>query len=177
MLYQYSNDPAAHFHEIWEYQETVKAVLNFAAENPGTVVISTSDHETGGLTVGRQTTESYPEYEWYKKFVYFSPPFSQTTNYAPFRNPQVLEQVRNSSEVLGFMWDKAVREKTDTKEYLLYTIIEKGLGITDTTKEELEKLWAWKNSGTGVEFFIVILSDLVSKRAQIGVKSNRRYKH
>ncbi|KAI7894269.1 alkaline-phosphatase-like protein [Mucor mucedo] len=143
----HNNDPAAHFHEIWEYQETVKAVLKFAAENPGTVVISTSDHETGGLTVGRQTTDTYPEYEW---------------------NPQVLDQVRNSSEVLGFMWAKAVREKTDTKEYLLYTIIEQGLGIKDTTEEELAHLWAWKSSGTGVEFFIVILSDLVSKRAQIG---------
>lgn len=82
-----------------------------------------------------------------------------------------MNQVRNSSEVLSVMWAKAVREKTDTKEYLLYTIIEKGLGITDTTKEELERLLSWKHSGTGVEFFTVILSDLVSKRAQIGVSS------
>lgn len=73
------------------------------------------------------------------------------------------------------MWAKAIRDKTDTKEYLLNTIIEKGLGIKDTTKEELARLWFWKNSGTTIEFFAVILSDLVSKRAQIGVKMKIRH--
>lgn len=38
--------------------------MKFVDENPGTILISTSDHETGGMTVGRQITESYPEYEW-----------------------------------------------------------------------------------------------------------------
>lgn len=60
-----SNDPAAHVHDIWEYHQTAEAVLEFAKSHPNTVVISTSDHETGGLTVGRQVGEDYPEYKWY----------------------------------------------------------------------------------------------------------------
>lgn len=60
----YRNDPAAHFYEIYEYHQTAETVLQFAKEHKGTVVISTSDHETGGLTVGRQVTEEYPEYKW-----------------------------------------------------------------------------------------------------------------
>jgi alkaline phosphatase len=43
----------------------MEKVLAFVKANPGTVVISTSDHETGGLSVGRQVAEGYPEYEWY----------------------------------------------------------------------------------------------------------------
>jgi alkaline phosphatase len=27
-------------------------------------MISTSDHETGGFTAGRQVGEDYPEYKW-----------------------------------------------------------------------------------------------------------------
>jgi alkaline phosphatase len=58
------NDPAAHLHEINAYQDTIKVVKDFVDANPGTVVISTSDHETGGFTLGRQTTPEYPEYKW-----------------------------------------------------------------------------------------------------------------
>lgn len=59
-----SNDPAAHLHEILSYQDTIQVVKDFVDANPGTVVVSTSDHETGGFTLGRQTSPEYPEYKW-----------------------------------------------------------------------------------------------------------------
>ena len=62
--FDYSNDPATHFYDIWEYQQTINAVLKFIEDHPDTVLISTSDHETGGLTIGRQVTDEYPEYKW-----------------------------------------------------------------------------------------------------------------
>ena len=58
------NDPAAHFHDIYEYHETASAVIDYVNAHPDTVVISTSDHETGGFTLGRQLDENYPEYKW-----------------------------------------------------------------------------------------------------------------
>lgn len=61
----HTNDPAAHVHDILEYHHTVQLVKNFVDENPNTVVISTSDHETGGFTAGRQIGDDYPEYKWY----------------------------------------------------------------------------------------------------------------
>lgn len=61
----HTNDPAAHVHDILEYHQTVQLVKQFVDENPNTVVISTSDHETGGFTAGRQIGEDYPEYKWY----------------------------------------------------------------------------------------------------------------
>jgi alkaline phosphatase len=124
--------------------------MKFVEQNPGTILISTSDHETGGLTVGRQVTEDYPEYEW---------------------KPEAIERVKVSSEVLSWIWSEAVKSKKDTRKYLVESIIKHGLGIDDPTEEELERLWAWKDTGRGPEYFALILSDLVSKRAQIGVRT------
>lgn len=60
----HNNDPAAHVHDIFEYQQTAALVKQFVKENPNTVLISTSDHETGGFTAGRQVGEDYPDYIW-----------------------------------------------------------------------------------------------------------------
>jgi alkaline phosphatase len=47
------NDPATHLREILAYDEAVGAMLEQADQLGQTVVLSTSDHETGGLAVGR----------------------------------------------------------------------------------------------------------------------------
>eukprot|EP00033_Pygsuia_biforma_P002064 GCRY01002293.1.p1 GENE.GCRY01002293.1~~GCRY01002293.1.p1 ORF type:complete len:545 (-),score=89.19 GCRY01002293.1:410-2044(-) len=62
----HDNDPAAHLHEITEYQKTVASVLGWAKDRANTLVISVSDHETGGLTLGRQVgNETSTPYAWY----------------------------------------------------------------------------------------------------------------
>ncbi|KAI9486121.1 MAG: alkaline-phosphatase-like protein [Benjaminiella poitrasii] len=143
----HNNDAPTHFLEIFEYQKTIEKVMQFVDENPGTILISTSDHETGGLTVGRQVTTTYPEYEW---------------------EPKVIEKAKNSTEVLSWEWAKAIAEGRDTKEFLVETIVKKSLGVYDISEEELNRLWSWKSSGQEIEFFATALSDLISKRAQIG---------
>ena len=60
----HGNDPAAHAHDILAYQEAVLQVKKFVDENPASVMISLSDHETGGLSVGHQLGDTYPTYEW-----------------------------------------------------------------------------------------------------------------
>ena len=59
-----SNDPAAHFHDIYEYHQTAQSVIDYVNAHPDTVDVSTSDHETGGFTVGCQIGDAYPEYKW-----------------------------------------------------------------------------------------------------------------
>ncbi len=54
----HANDAAAHLHDILAFDEGVKVALDFARQNGNTLVVSVSDHETGGLTVGRS-------YRWY----------------------------------------------------------------------------------------------------------------
>lgn len=74
----HSNDPATHIHEILAYNEAIAQVLEFVngiqsvfhaksfadIEHPDTLLISTSDHETGGLSVAVQMGETYPIYAW-----------------------------------------------------------------------------------------------------------------
>ncbi|CAO3647175.1 unnamed protein product [Cunninghamella echinulata] len=143
----HSNDPAAHVHDIFEYHQTAEVVKEFVRKHPNTVVISTSDHETGGLTLGRQVGEDYPEYKW---------------------NPEVISRVTNSSEVLATEWAKAVETNTATEGYLIKEIIKNGLGVDDPTKDEIERVKSWKDSGKSIEVLMTYFSDIVSRRALIG---------
>lgn len=63
-LCAHQNDPACHAREIEAYQQTIDKVSAWVEEkNKGgedTILISTSDHETGGLTLGRQLGPDYP---------------------------------------------------------------------------------------------------------------------
>ena len=49
----HANDPAAHLGDILAYDRAVAAVLDWARRDGNTLVVSTADHETGGLTLGR----------------------------------------------------------------------------------------------------------------------------
>ena len=51
------NDPAAQVHEVLAYDRAFTSVLDFIKnEKTQTVMVSTSDHETGGLAVARRTS-------------------------------------------------------------------------------------------------------------------------
>ena len=58
------NDPATHVHEILAYHDTIALVKKYVDEHPGTVMISVSDHETGGLSLARQVSPDGPEFLW-----------------------------------------------------------------------------------------------------------------
>lgn len=50
------NDPAAQVHEVLAYDKAFRSVLDFIKnEKTETVMVSTSDHETGGLATARRT--------------------------------------------------------------------------------------------------------------------------
>lgn len=51
----HANDPAAQVHEVLAYDRTVKAVLDFLEDDETEgLMVSTSDHETGGLVAARR---------------------------------------------------------------------------------------------------------------------------
>jgi alkaline phosphatase len=55
------NDPAAQVHEVLAYDRAFSSVLDFIKnEKTETVMVSTSDHETGGLATARRTCPSPP---------------------------------------------------------------------------------------------------------------------
>lgn len=49
----HANDPAAHWKDILAYDEAFAVALEFARAAGDTLVVSTADHETGGMTLGR----------------------------------------------------------------------------------------------------------------------------
>lgn len=59
----HGNDPAGHLHDILAYDEAVAAALKFAVENGETLVVSVADHETGGLSLGRNVHD-HAIYDW-----------------------------------------------------------------------------------------------------------------
>ncbi|KAI9684178.1 MAG: hypothetical protein M1829_003448 [Trizodia sp. TS-e1964] len=142
----HANDPHTQVHEVLAYDKAFATALKFLEDSdvPG-VVVSTSDHETGGLATARQLHTSYPEYLWY---------------------PGVLANGTHSSENLSKQLN-AYRSSTptatpsSTKEFVLSLVL-KGLGITDATDDEI-KLIVDNPDASGYFF-----ADMISRRAQIG---------
>ncbi|KAK4909434.1 vacuolar alkaline phosphatase [Elasticomyces elasticus] len=150
----HANDPAAQVHEVLAYDRTVAAVMEFIkdSETP-TVMVSTSDHETGGLATARQLHPEYPIYHWY---------------------PGVLANVSQSGEHLSRVYHEylaglpaanslgaAQASNEGTKAYLK-SLISKSLGIYDPTEDEIETLLEHPAIAS------YVFSDMVSRRAQTG---------
>lgn len=114
----HENDPAAQVREVLAYDKAFEAVLEFANNSSDdTVIISTSDHETGGLATARQISPSYPDYIWY---------------------PELLLNAKHSGE---FLAKKLAQYKgSDVKDFIAKEILEKDLGIHDYTQEDVENI-------------------------------------
>jgi alkaline phosphatase len=50
-LWGHANDAATVMHAAKSYEDAVRVARSYAEENPGTLVISVADHETGGMTL------------------------------------------------------------------------------------------------------------------------------
>ncbi|SCU85074.1 LADA_0D05556g1_1 [Lachancea dasiensis] len=138
----HQNDPAAQVREVLAFDKAFEAVLKFAEESKvETVLISTSDHETGGLVTAKQNSKAYPEYIWY---------------------PEILSNSKHSGEYLG---KKLLAYKGNHKsQFIEETIFEKGMGINDYKKEDTEELMKLTSSGEINDK----INGMVSTRAQIG---------
>lgn len=138
----HQNDPAAQAREVLAFDRAFNAVLKFAQESDvDTIMISTSDHETGGLVTARQVTKAYPDYVWF---------------------PEILNNAKHSGD---YLTKKMLEYQGDDKATFIEEVIfEKGLGIKDYTKEDTQELLKLTSSSE----IIAKLNDMVSFKAQIG---------
>ncbi|RIA94991.1 alkaline phosphatase [Glomus cerebriforme] len=134
------NDPATHVHEILAYHDTISLVKKYVDEHPGTVMISVSDHETGGLSLARQVSSEYPDYLWY---------------------PEPITRVKNSSYILSQAL--VSYQNKDRKEYIK-GIIRDGLGIEDFEDYDI----SWLNENRTQMEYEIFLANMTSFRAQLG---------
>ncbi|CEJ92800.1 Putative Alkaline phosphatase [[Torrubiella] hemipterigena] len=140
------NDPAAQVHEVIEYDHTFQAVLDFIAQSETeTVLVATSDHETGGLATAIQEPGHLPVYDWY---------------------PQVLHRANASCELLAAKLQQHVAanwgEEGRLKTWINKNLIIPGLGFTDATDSELTLLARDTVSARDT------LAAMISRRAHIG---------
>ncbi|KAI1810366.1 alkaline-phosphatase-like protein [Poronia punctata] len=146
----HGNDPSAQVREVLEYDKAFQAVLDFLDESKTEgVLVATSDHETGGLSVARQINVDYPQYIWY---------------------PQVLANATASSEHLARRLQEHVAQlggsssgsAEDLENYINEELVIPGLGITDAAPEELRLLAQHPESAQPA------FAQMISIRAQIG---------
>lgn len=111
-----------------------------------TVIISVSDHETGGLALAYQLHGTYPDYAWY---------------------PDALLNGTSSA----FDVARRVRAQSDTLDIeSLRKILKENLGVSDPDDEEIASILRDKDVDENTELWILshTLSKLPSRRAQIG---------
>ena len=145
----HGNDPAAQVHEVLAHDEAFASVLDFLdKDDTEGVLVSTSDHETGGLATARQLTKAYPHYYWF---------------------PGVLANATHSGEHCAREWRNYLSSNVDTssrteKRAAVADLISNSLGIQDYTDEEVDSVIDAKPYWPPSYLF----ADMISRRAQVG---------
>lgn len=138
------NDPAAQVHEVLAYDKAMSSVLDFLKHDPTEgVMVSTSDHETGGLATARQLHVTYPEYVWF---------------------PGALANASHSAERLAAEYFKYLNNKPsdDARHTFVKDSIVNGLGIKDFSSEEVSNIA--NDPGSALYRY----ADMISRRSQSG---------
>ncbi|KAK5110644.1 hypothetical protein LTR62_005684 [Meristemomyces frigidus] len=148
----HANDPAAQIHEVLAYDHAMAAVMDFIKKSDtDTLMVATSDHETGGLATARQLGAEYPRYLWY---------------------PGVLANASHSAshtshEYHDYLFSLPSSTKNDpatshsTTKYLT-ELLASSLGITDASPSELSSLM------NNPDLASYTFADMISRRAQLG---------
>ncbi|NBC16850.1 MAG: alkaline phosphatase, partial [Bacteroidetes bacterium] len=148
----HGNDAAAHLHDILAFQDAVQAALRFADADGETLVVVTSDHETGGLSLGAEVGgESL--YTW---------------------KPEVLDQVQASHgailrEVQRRLREPHARAATAADSAAICTeVVEELVGIAPDDDEAARLAKALHDDWQAGD----VLAEVLAARAVIGWTTN-----
>lgn len=137
----HGNDAAAHLFDILAYERAFQAALDFQRTHPGTLVVATSDHETGGLTLGRNL-DGVGRYFWH---------------------PEVFTSERESYDVLLPALRSAIR--TDTTGASALAVLSDRMGLSTLSEGERAELVAALRRQPGRVQGLV--TEVVARRATI----------
>ncbi|KAM0561520.1 hypothetical protein ACHAPJ_003403 [Fusarium lateritium] len=143
------NDPAAQVHEVLEYDKTFQAVLDFIKQSKTeTVLVATSDHETGGLATAIQEPGHLPVYNWYPKVL------ANATASAEYLHAKLHAHLASNSD--------AKKDMKKLKKYISEELIVRGLGISNASDKEISLIAEQPQNA------LVLFSALISLRAHVG---------
>lgn len=158
----HNNDPVGHVHDILEYNKMYAAVEEWVNENfdqqgdedePQVLMIGTSDHECGGLTLAKERDEDpAAEYLWY---------------------PDVLLKADRSTEFLSAQYLSWLKNNTDAtsdakNSYMKNEIVIKHLGISDVQDDEIARAVQLPDIDKSGLSLTIWLASIVNWRAHIG---------
>ena len=150
------NDPAAQVHEVLAYDQAFHSVLQFIdKETTPSLLVATSDHETGGLSTAVQTNLTYPEYIWYPSVLANA---SHSVHWVSHVYHEHLASTSSSRPPLVSLHSG---EERKLKHYLRNLLAEH-LGVHDLADWELLALVHRPRIST------YILASIISRRAEIG---------
>ena len=109
----HANDAAGHLHDILAFERAWQVAVDYARRTGSTLVVSTSDHETGGLTLGRNGPTGQGIYAW---------------------RPEVLTPQRASNDVLLPLLRASIA--ADTTGAAAETVLRERLALADLTADE-----------------------------------------
>ena len=140
----HANSPAALVQEMIEFERMLVIVYEFASKYPNTLVISTSDHETGGITLG-------------------------STDHSPYRYfPHKLSSVKRSVEYISA---ELIPLKLGIKA--LHKELVKYLGFRLTTKE-LKLVYSGYLNTISTESYLFPwnIGEVLKERTEIGMSTH-----
>uniref|UniRef100_A0A098VMY2 Alkaline phosphatase n=1 Tax=Mitosporidium daphniae TaxID=1485682 RepID=A0A098VMY2_9MICR len=170
----HKNDGPAHYREIMAFQEAVSVAISFANSNPNTLVVVVSDHETGGLSVGRQLNINVPpDYVWFPDEILrvkhsLSFMVQSATRFLKRRNLK-RRPLYKSTRNQGYQEETAWFEESLLEEFIIKDIFVEGLGL-DPSDQRLADGALLKLLIDNIEnevIFTGILSQFISKSARI----------
>ncbi|KAG6004343.1 hypothetical protein E4U21_001156 [Claviceps maximensis] len=151
------NDPAAQVREVLEYDDTFAAVLDFIQSSATeTVLVATSDHETGGLATALQEPGQWPVYNWYPQAL------ANASQSCEKLAATLIKHVSSSSSSSSNDAAHSIDKKRQLKKWIDNELVISGLGISDATDQELTLLAEHPESS------INTFAAMISLRAHIG---------
>nr|CDI54373.1 related to PHO8-repressible alkaline phosphatase vacuolar [Melanopsichium pennsylvanicum 4] len=163
-LCAHNNDPACHAREALAYHDTINKVKQWVDQHNNvknkretTLLISTSDHETGGMTLGRQLSGDYPNYAYYPERLL------NAKHSTPILTAVLIDFVRMEKRKAKSRGVDEVDEKL-VKDFIQHSILgESGLGLVglaqggEPKEQEIEAVWKVTYSFNNAVILILIL--------------------
>ncbi|KXH52859.1 alkaline phosphatase [Colletotrichum nymphaeae SA-01] len=143
------NDPAAQVREVLEYDKAFKLVSDFVKDSKTeSLLVATSDHETGGLATALQEPGHLPVYNWYPKAL------AKASASAELLSKKFLQKVASTSG--------KTLNKEELKQWVNKELVVPGLGIDNAHPEELQALVDHP------EVSVQTFAAMISLRAHVG---------
>ncbi len=142
----HGNDAAGHLHDILAFERAWTVAVDYARRSGSTLVLSTSDHETGGLTLGRNI-DGRGLYEW---------------------RPRSLTRRRATMEAL--MPALTAAQRADTSGAAALALLTGRLGLDDLTRADSADVLSALRTAPGR--VAPVVQEIIARRAVIGWTTN-----